>query len=56
LLSYLNAQGKLEWAQTFLDGSFVPAKKGTGIGKTKVEGLQSDSGFRWPRPADRLVR
>jgi hypothetical protein len=37
LLSQLDAQGKLEWAQAFLDGSFVPAKKrGTGIGKTKV--------------------
>jgi transposase len=28
LLSQLEAQGKLEWAQTFLDGSFVPATKG----------------------------
>ena len=28
LLSSLDAQGKLEWAQAFLDGSFVPAKKG----------------------------
>jgi transposase len=28
LLGQLNAQGKLEWAQAFLDGSFVPAKKG----------------------------
>src|SRR5262245_5047589 len=28
LLSQLEAQGKLEWAQAFLDGSFVPAKKG----------------------------
>ncbi len=28
LLSQLDAQGKLEWAQAFLDGSFVPAKKG----------------------------
>ena len=28
LLSQLAAQGKLEWAQAFLDGSFVPAKKG----------------------------
>lgn len=28
LLSELDAQGKLEWAQAFLDGSFVPAKKG----------------------------
>ena len=28
LLSTLDAQGKLDWAQAFLDGSFVPAKKG----------------------------
>jgi transposase len=27
-LGQLNAQGKLEWAQAFLDGSVVPAKKG----------------------------
>lgn len=28
LLSQLDAAGKIEWAQAFLDGSFVPAKKG----------------------------
>lgn len=28
LLGTLDAQGKLEWAQAFLDGSFVPAKRG----------------------------
>jgi len=28
LLSTLDTQGKLEWAEAFLDGSFVPAKKG----------------------------
>lgn len=28
LLSQLDAQGKLAWAQAFLDGSFVAAKKG----------------------------
>jgi len=28
LLSQLDAQGKLQWSQAFLDGSFVPAKKG----------------------------
>lgn len=27
-LSTLDAQGKLDWSQAFLDGSFVPAKKG----------------------------
>ena len=28
VLATLDAQGKLVWAQAFLDGSFVPAKKG----------------------------
>jgi transposase len=28
LLSHLDAQAKLDWSQAFLDGSFVPAKKG----------------------------
>ena len=28
LLATLDEQSKLEWAQAFLDGSFVPAKKG----------------------------
>ena len=28
VLSSLDAHGKLEWAQAFLDGSFVPAKRG----------------------------
>ncbi|MCS6848450.1 MAG: hypothetical protein RMN52_12150 [Anaerolineae bacterium] len=32
----LDAQDKLEWAHAFLDGSFVPAKKGRGVGLTKV--------------------
>jgi len=27
-LSMLDQRGKLEWAEAFLDGSFVPAKKG----------------------------
>lgn len=28
ILASLEAQQKLDWAQAFLDGSFVPAKKG----------------------------
>jgi transposase len=28
LLSQLDAQGQLDWTHAFLDGSFVPAKKG----------------------------
>jgi transposase len=36
LLSQLDARGKLEWTQAFLDGSFVPAKKGDlGSGKRR---------------------
>jgi hypothetical protein len=27
-LSIMDQQGKLDWSQAFLDGSFVPAKKG----------------------------
>lgn len=36
LLSQLDAQGKLEWAQAFLDGSFIPAKKG-GMGWAEAD-------------------
>jgi transposase len=28
LLSCMNEQGKLNWSQAFLDGAFIPAKKG----------------------------
>ncbi len=39
-LSTLDAQGKLDWSRAFLDGSFVPSKKGARIllmaGKAKV--------------------
>src|SRR5918996_5612345 len=31
LLSTLDSQAKLDWSQAFLDGSFVPAKKGEKI-------------------------
>ena len=31
VLASLEAQDKLEWAQAFLDGSFVPAKKGDAL-------------------------
>ncbi len=33
-LSTLDAQAKLDWSQAFLDGSFVPAKKGARISPT----------------------
>lgn len=42
LLGQLDAQGKIEWAQAFLDGSFVPAKKGAllpdGAGEATARG------------------
>jgi transposase len=31
LLSTLDSQAKLDWSQAFLDGSFVPGKKGARI-------------------------
>lgn len=34
LLRHLDAHGKLEWTRAFLDGSFVPAKKG-GLGSVR---------------------
>ncbi len=35
-LSELDQQGKLDWSETFMDGSFAPAKKrGACVGKTK---------------------
>ena len=34
LLSTLDTQAKLDWSQAFLDGSFVPAKKGERISPT----------------------
>jgi transposase len=44
-LSQLDGQGKLEWAQAFLDGSFVPAKKGIwGRQDDSGQGQQSDGG------------
>ena len=35
-LSELNERQQLKWSESFLDGSFAPAKKnGYGVGKTK---------------------
>ena len=33
LLAMLDEQEKLQWTKTFLDGSFVPAKRGRGVGR-----------------------
>jgi transposase len=35
LLSQLDAHGTLEWAQAFLDGSFVPANRGAPASATR---------------------
>jgi DDE family transposase len=34
-LSELNEHQEWKWSESFLDGSFAPAKKGCGVGKTK---------------------
>jgi transposase len=34
-LGELHEQQQLKWSEAFLDGSFAPAKKGSGVGKTK---------------------
>jgi hypothetical protein len=39
-LSQLDAQGKLEWTRAFLDGSFVPAKKGD-LGSAKRRSVRA---------------
>ena len=39
-LSTLDKQGKLEWTQAFLDGSFVPAKKGAMLWGRRGKGSQ----------------
>jgi hypothetical protein len=47
LLSQLDAQGELEWAQAFLDGSFVPAKKGD-LGPARRQLARAAKGGWWP--------
>jgi Transposase DDE domain len=52
LLSQLDAHSKLEWAKAFLDGSFVPAKKGAmRSGNQSGQWLESDGGRRRPELA-----
>jgi len=34
-LSELNERQQLKWSESFMDGSFAPAKRGDGVGKTK---------------------
>ena len=42
-LSTLDAQGKLDWSQSFLDGSFVPAKKGAATSTTVGKAREAQS-------------
>ena len=45
-LSELDQRGRLDWRESFLDGSFAPAKKGaTGLAKPSVE--RARSGWWW---------
>jgi len=48
--SSLDEGGKLEWSRAFLDGSFVPAKKGK---KDRIDqggqGDEADTGGGWER-------
>jgi transposase len=46
LLGALDAEGLLEWDETFLDGSFAPAKKGA-LGSEKPSGARARSGWYW---------
>lgn len=63
-LSELDQRGKLDWDETFLDGSFAPAKKGARA-SAKPNAAKGRSGWwwstakvylwevNWPRPARR---
>jgi transposase len=55
LLSTLDRDGAIEWAAAFLDGSFVPSKKGaTSVGRTKIgKGSKAMLVARRQRFADR---
>ena len=49
LLATLDEQGRLEWSRAFLDGSFVPAKKGDRrqASPSGGEGDEGDGGSGW---------
>ena len=46
LLGALDEEGLLKWDETFLDGSFVPAKKGA-LPSVKPSGARARSGWYW---------
>jgi len=45
-LSELDQRGKLDWSESFLDGSFAPAKKGASA-SAKPSGAKARSGWWW---------
>ena len=45
-LAQLDVQGKLDWSESFLDGSFVPAKRGEPA-SGKPSGAKARSGWWW---------
>src|SRR6266702_3532682 len=46
LLGALDEEGLLKWDETFLDGSFAPAKKGA-LPSAKPSGARGRSGWYW---------
>ena len=45
-VAQLNQQKQLQWSEAFLDGSFVPAKKGA-LRSAKPSGARGRSGWWW---------
>jgi transposase len=45
-LSELDQQGRLDWSESFLDGSFAPAKKG-GSASERPSAAKARSGWWW---------
>ncbi len=45
-LKELDEQGRLDWAETFADGSFAPAKKG-GVASARPNAAKVRSGWWW---------
>jgi len=50
LLGALDGEGLLQWEETFLDGSFAPAKKGA-LQSEKLSGARERSGWFWSTAA-----
>lgn len=46
-LSELNERQQLKWSESFMDGSFAPAKKGA-TESEKPSGVRGRSGWWWP--------